>query len=146
MQRRTLSLKTLVELGACFDERRVFEEHFGKSVRVTPGLCVRVFDLFNWQWAARNLLSYPAWTEYWRGCDSAWTEYCRVRSTALAEFERVRSTALAECHLGCDTAWAKYERVRSTALAEYKRVCDPLLAECNRVRARTFGEMYNKDA
>ena len=124
MQRRTLSLKRLVELGACSNQCRIFEERFGKSVRVTPGLCVRVAQVFDWDWAASHLLSKTALAECNLACDSALAEYNRVCNSALAEYNRV-----------CNSAWAEYERAYNSAWAE-----------CTRAHARVFGELYNKDA
>ena len=107
MQRRTLSLKRLVDLGACSPQRQLFEKHFGKSVRVTPGLCVRVALLFNWRWAARNLLSRSALAEYRRVCDLALAEYNRAHDAAWDEYTRAH-----------DPAWAEYNRARARIFGE----------------------------
>jgi hypothetical protein len=113
-----LTLETLLKRGACADQRQRFADTFGKSVDVTPELCMSVADQFTWAWAARCLLSPEAQAEYKRVCAPAQAD--RVCYSAWAEYKRV-----------CDSAWAEYERVRDSALAEHKRVC-----------AREFGRLY----
>jgi cell division septum initiation protein DivIVA len=115
-----LTLDTLRAKNACAGQLAEFRARFGDSVDVTPGLCESVAPVFNWDWAARNLLTA-----------SARAEYERVRAAALAEYERVTASA-----------WAEYERVTAPALAEYERVRASAWAEHQRARARAFGEAY----
>ena len=63
-QSRSLTLDTLKRLGACRDQLDLFKAAFGRSTPVTPELCLEYADLFNWHWAANNLLSSAAWAEY----------------------------------------------------------------------------------
>ena len=120
---RTLTLQTLIDKGACYAQVELFRAKFGESVRVTQRLCVSVADAFDWNWAARHLLSKPAQAKYGRVTAAALAEYKRVTAPAQAKYERVTAAAGAEC-------W----RVRAPALAEY-----------GRVTARTFAKLYNED-
>ena len=86
--------------GACENQVKLFESLSGDSLELTEALCVEHANKFDWEWAARNLLSDAAWAEYERVCAPARAEYVRVRDAARAEYERVR-----------DPAWAEYERV-----------------------------------
>ena len=86
-----LTLETLIERSACADQRQRFANTFGKSVDVTPELCMSVADQFDWVWAVRRLLSPEAQAEYDRVCAPALAEYKRVRAPAQAEYERVRA-------------------------------------------------------
>ena len=148
-----LTLETLLKRGACADQCQRFADTFGKSVDVTPELCMSVADQFDWSWAARCLLSPEARAEHERVCAPARAEYKRVRDSALAEYWRVRAPALAEYERVRDSALADYKRVRDSALAEYWRVCASAWAEYERVRdsaqaeyervcAREFGRLY----
>ena len=123
---RTLTLQTLIDKGACYAQVELFRAKFGESVRVTQRLCVSVADAFDWNWAARHLLSKPARAE----CG-------RVTAPARAEYERVTAPARAER--------AEYERVTEPAGAEYWRVKAAAQAEYGRVTARTFAKLYNED-
>jgi hypothetical protein len=120
---RTLTLKTLIDKGACDAQVELFRAKFGESVRVTQRLCVSVVDAFDWNWAARHLLSAPALAEYRRVKAAAWAEYRRVKAAAPAEYGRVAAAA-----------WAEYRRVTAAAPAEY-----------GRVTARTFAKLYNQN-
>jgi hypothetical protein len=52
MKSRTLTLATLVALGACEDQRNLFHRNFGDSVEITVALCVQHAAEFRWGWAA----------------------------------------------------------------------------------------------
>ena len=99
-----VTVTLLKRKGACSEQVALFKELFPKGVEITEEVCVGVADKFNWNWAAENLLSVPAYAEYQRVTVPAYAEYQRVRAPAYAEYERV--TAPAD---------AKYERVRASA-------------------------------
>jgi hypothetical protein len=61
---RPLLLTTLIEHRACPDQVELFRTTFGQSVNVSVGLCRKHASLFDWGWAARNLLSPPAQAAY----------------------------------------------------------------------------------
>ena len=92
---RKLTFTQLKAKGACADQLALFELTFGNSVIVDVELCQRVASQFDFDWAARNLLSAPASAEYERVTAPASAEYERVTAPALAEYERVRATAFA---------------------------------------------------
>jgi hypothetical protein len=66
MKSKILKLATLIELHACTSQTDLFKERFGESVEITETLCEGVATLFDFDWAARNLLTAPAWAEYQR--------------------------------------------------------------------------------
>ena len=71
MSGRILTLATLKKAGACSDQVALFRKLFGESVEVTDSLCVEHAEEFSWGWAAGNLLTAPAWTEYDRATGAA---------------------------------------------------------------------------
>ena len=97
---RVLTLATLIDKGACSSQVDLFRSRFGESVEVTAELCASVAAVFDWDWAARNLLSPPAWAEYERVRAPAWAEHERVTAPALAEYERVRAASWAQSYIG----------------------------------------------
>ena len=96
---RILHLKTLQELGACANQVELFRKRFGKSVRVTKALCVKVAQDFNFDWAAQNLLTPKEWAEFERAVAAAWAEYKRAVAPAWAEYQRVVASAFAKGYL-----------------------------------------------
>ena len=109
---KTIGVAKLRKLGACHSQVDKFKEIFGnKPVAVTVELCVAHAQDFNWDWAANNLLTAPAKTEYSRVVASARSEYNRVVAPARSEYDRVAAAARSE-----------YNRVVAPALAEYDRV------------------------
>ena len=117
---RKINLKQLLDAKACSDQVVLFVQKFGASVDVTVELAVSLAGVFDFHWAAENLLQ-----------PSAWSEYERVKAPALAEYERVKGSA-----------WAEYRRVKTSALAEYERVKASAWAEYERVEASTFATAY----
>ena len=107
MKSRILELQTLVNNGACAEQVRLFREKFGESVFVTEDLCVSVAREFDFNWAARHLLSPAALDEYERVTAPAWAEYERVKASARAEYERVTAPALAEYERATAAAFAR---------------------------------------
>ena len=77
-----ITLRHLKLKGACSEQVALFQKHFGQGGEVTLEKCLSVADVFDWSWAARNLLS-PA----------ADTEYERAKASALAEYERAKAAA-----------------------------------------------------
>jgi hypothetical protein len=69
---------------ACSDYRNVFRDLFPDGVEVSVPMAVRFADQFDWDWAAENLLSA-----------AASTEYDKVRAPAYAEYEKVTAAAWA---------------------------------------------------
>jgi Rps23 Pro-64 3,4-dihydroxylase Tpa1-like proline 4-hydroxylase len=156
MYRRTVSLKTLVRLEACSSQRELFEKHFGKSVRVTSGLCVRVANKFDWDWAAQHLISSQALVEYNRARDQARDEYNRARDQARDEYNRARDQAKDEFTKTIDEFTKtidEYRKASNQAMDEYTKACGQATDEYRRsgtdeyykACARVFCELYNKD-
>ena len=129
-----LTSRKLKLLGACSSQIALFKELGRDTKEITLALCVKHASQFDWNWAAKHLLSPPALAEYERVKAPALAEYKRVEAPALAKYERVEAPALAE-----------YKRVEAPALAEYERVKAPALAEYERMQARTFWMLYQKE-
>ena len=85
--------RLLKSKGACESQVELFAGLYPKGVAVTEAVCVAVFDKFDWNWAALNLLSEAASAEYERVGAAAWAEYGRVTAPAWAEYERVTASA-----------------------------------------------------
>lgn len=74
----TVTLGLLAELGACGSQRREFENLFGNEpVEVTPELCEKHAETFDWDWASRNMLTRDQFREYLRRYGAAKREYER---------------------------------------------------------------------
>ena len=91
--------------GACAEQRTLFKQHFGKGGEVTLTKVLSVASDFNWNWAARHLLSAPALAEYGKAIAPARAEYGKVCATAWAEYGKVCATALAEYDKVCASTW-----------------------------------------
>jgi cell division septum initiation protein DivIVA len=100
-----LTTQDLQRAKACRSQIDLFREHFGEGGTVTLVKVRKVAHLFNWDWAARRLLSHSASAEYERVTASAQAEYDRLSAPAWAEYDRVRASALAEYDRVTASAW-----------------------------------------
>ena len=128
-----LYARDLQAAKACPEQVALFRAHFGDGGTVTLAKVRKAALLFNWDWAARFLLSPASRAEYARvkvlaraEYDSvtvpAWVEYEHVIASARAEYRRVTASALAEHDSVTALAWAEYARVKASAwFAGWKR-------------------------
>ena len=63
--KRYVTLNMLVESRACQLQTLIFHDAFGERVLVTEHICSVYANIFNWFWAAENLLS-PKALDYFR--------------------------------------------------------------------------------
>ncbi len=131
MKNLVITAKQLEAMKACEKQIRIFREKFGESVsftseaeaKETAAIFAAVFDF---DWAAKNMLR-----------EEAWAEYERATGAALAEYERATGPALAEYERATGPAWAEYKRATGAARAEYERATGAAFAsafwkqECN---------------
>ena len=68
----TLTIKDLRAADACEKQVKLFEQHFGDGGTVTLAKVRKVASLFDWNWAARYLLSPARRAEYERVKAPAW--------------------------------------------------------------------------
>ena len=127
-----LTAEMLRKKGACDEQVELFVELFGESANVTQKLAMTHATKFDWDWAAKKLLSRAKYTEYYKVCGAAWAEYRKVRGPALAEYCKV-----------CGPAWAEYRKARDAAWAEFDKVCDAARAEYDNVRGPAWARAYN---
>ena len=86
-----ITLAQLKAKNACSDQVTEFERRFGESVEISEAACLAVADAFDWDWAARNLLSAPLYAEYGRHCARLDAEYGRHCAPLDAEYKRQRA-------------------------------------------------------
>ena len=79
---KTLTASTLEQKHACVAAIGLFRKSFGEAIEITPELCAEHAQDFDFDWAARHLLSAPALAEYEK-----------ARAPALAEYEKARAPA-----------------------------------------------------
>lgn len=104
---KILSLQTLIDKGACLSQVELFREKFGESVEVTESLANQVVHEFDFDWAARHLLSTPTYKEYKKLCAPAYEEYKKMRDLVYKEYKTVCGLAYEEYKKVCAIAFAK---------------------------------------
>ena len=97
--RRLLRASTLVRLGACSDQVRLFRKLFGTQVYVTVSRAEGVADKFDLDWLANRILSASALDEYARATAPARAEYGRAVASAEAEYGRAVAPAWARAYI-----------------------------------------------
>ncbi len=79
-----ITYQELQAKGACANQLALFKKHFGPSVVVTLEAVLAVADVFNWDWAARNLMSPKACKVY----QDAIAPACKVYDDAIAPAQK----------------------------------------------------------
>ena len=127
-----ITLDQLIDANACKSQREEFSRLFpsGKA-RVTVERAKALALVFDWDWAARRLLTPEGEAAYWAATAPAWATYEAVRATALAAYDDARADA-----------WATYNAVRATALAAYDDARADARAAYNAAKAEAFARIY----
>ena len=103
----TITAKRLEELGACQCQIATFRAIWGDGpAPMTVEAAVEHAETFNWEWAARYLLTYAARAEYERATASTRAQYDRAKYER-AVFGRATAPAWAECKRACARAFAE---------------------------------------
>ncbi len=64
-----LTHSMLVKRDACKAQRDLFKRIFPEGVHVTPDVCVKFAEAFQWGWAAAALLNRTNYNKWlWRDC------------------------------------------------------------------------------
>jgi hypothetical protein len=95
--------------GACRPQRGLFRHIFPNGVIPTAEL-IAAHPEFDYNWAAKHLLSGPARAEYER-----------IIAPALADYERTIALSLADYGRADAAEWGKYRRAMVAAWADYQR-------------------------
>ena len=123
-----ITLQQLIDKGACAGQVRLFKRRYGGSVRVTKRECIAAAQLFDWDWAAQNLLSAPArraWDEAIVTARRAWDE-------AIVTARRARGEAIVTARRAYHEATATAERAYHEATATAERAWDEATATVRR--------------
>ena len=147
MESRTLTLATLVRKGACREQREKFAKLFGKSVEITEALCAEHANEFNWDWAARNLLSASASARaaYDAAVAPALAAYDAAMAPAWAAYDAARASAQAAYDAAMAPAWAAYDAAMAPAWAAYAAAMAPARAAYAAAMASAWARAYIAD-
>ena len=99
---------------ACKTQYELFVEHFPDGVEVTELVCVSVANIFDWEWAALNLLPAPLYADY------------KAKSAALYTNYEVKRAALYTDCVVKRAAYADYEVKRAALYTNYEAKCAAL--------------------
>ena len=149
-----ITTRMLQAKRACSPQLTKFTELFPEGTEITETLCVQHASVFQWAWAAENLLSAPARAEYDKVRASAWAEYDKVCASTRAEYGKASAAAAAAAaeynetckipRLAFEKAtagltWAEYSEDTPEAL-EYKKVSKAAWTKYLQVRADAQAE------
>lgn len=92
-----ITKELLAEKHACREQRRLFDSLFPEGVEVTPELCERYADLFDWEWASFELLS-----------DESRDRYVVAVERAYDKYDKKYAELVAQKYMTVDAAWRAY--------------------------------------
>lgn len=131
-----LTVKTLLNHGACTAQVLRFQRLFGTSVEVTEDLCAAHAMDFSWDWAANHLLSDEGRTAYVRAREQADEAFDVREARAWDVFNKIKGQVE-------DTDPAAAE-VLAFAYDTYCKLMKPTRALYTKAQARAFGRFYGQ--
>ena len=139
-RRMIITLKMLRQQHACPNQVARFQELFGAKAAVTVELAVKHAQDFDWDWAARSLLSAAGYSAYnaataaaERAYDAAMAAALRAYDAATAGQRRAYAAATDEAACAYNVATAGQRRAYDAATAgprlAYAAACARAFAE-----------------
>ena len=138
----TITIRQLIRAGACAEQRAKFRALFDTSVEVTEELAIQHARMFDWDWAADNLLPEDAWEAYDQAKASAREARGRAQETAWEAYDQAKAIALEAHDQAQETAWEAYDRAKAIALEAYDRVQETAWEAYDRAKAIAFAGLY----
>jgi len=104
-----ITLTQLYTAHACSDQVLLFKHFFGGEVEVTRELALQYASRFDFEWAAKTLLSSLARKMYREATASVWKAYDEASKPAWKAY--IKTTA---------PAWTTYRKATAPARKEYE--------------------------
>ena len=129
-----MTSKILKAKGACTSQVLEFRERWPRGLTLTSEEQAREVALiaaqvFDWDWAAQNLLSPEGRREFRRVAEPALQEYLRVDNAAFQEYLRIKDAARQEYLRVIEPARQEYLRIKDAAWQEFENQCAVAFAE-----------------
>jgi hypothetical protein len=130
---RTITLAEVVAKGVCPEAVALFQQHFGESVEATEANALAVASVFNWDTAARALLSPQAREAF----NTVTAEPRKAHDAAMADARKTLNAAIAE---PVKAFYAAAEPYRHLDEASDYKAYDAATAEAREAYAVTTAE------
>ncbi len=153
---RTLTLITLKTNNACNEQVELFQKLFGDSVEITPELCIKHANDFDFTWAANNLLSKSSLYKYRNIRDTEYAIYINERNTewgkyltketmARNKYNISRNTTSNEYNDKNSVVYKKYYAERKSASDKYDNKTNTIYNKFCAEKASAFANAYIND-
>jgi len=87
-----ITLSLLESKGACDDQVRLFRTHFGECpAPLDDATALRMASVFDFDWAAQNLLSPEGWKAYEEAEASLWKTYMEAKAPLLKAYDDAKA-------------------------------------------------------
>ena len=134
--------QTLRALGSCGEYVNKFQRLFPDGTVITTELCVEHHDVFDWHWAASNLLDHRF--ETWDRESATASEALRRRRTELSVRLNDQVTRFEQNYRDGRLTARQYDDKRTLAYREHDRGIAEVDVELTKLRAQVFGDIYAK--
>ena len=90
-----ITLSLLKSKGACDNQVLLFRNHFGEGpAPLDDATALRMASVFDFGWAAQNLLSPEGWKAYEEAEESLWKTYDDARAPLLKAYKEAKAPLL----------------------------------------------------
>ena len=112
-----ITYRMLKAKGACYTQVELFKKTFPEGAKLSVELAVSVASKFDFDWAARNLLSEasraayeeavaPLWAAYEEAVAPLWAAYKEAKAPLWAAYEEAKAKLFAELYIKENTCTA----------------------------------------
>ena len=119
-----ITLEMLKAHKACKNQYKLFAELFADGVEITEELCAKHAQDFDFEWAARHLLSPLMWKAY----DEATAPHRKAYEEATAAHRKAYEQAIAAHRKALDEATAPHWKAYDEAIASHRKTFSEALA------------------
>ncbi len=132
---------------ACGDHRAEFIKRFPdgvtfKSERDAVRQCVAVADVFDWDWAAENLLNEVAWNTYEEAHTLLLKAYKDGRMLFLKTYSDARAALWKTYNKACTPLRKTHDESRAALWKTYEEAIAPWVKTYNKAHATEFAKAF----
>ena len=136
------NIEILKKHDACQPQIELFTKHFADGAPLTVEAALSVSTVFDWNWAAKNLLTALNRDAYRAATKPALEAYDASLKAALEAYNASLKADDDAHEAAMKPARDAYEAARDTAFDAYSAATKPLINNGCDVRAKAFAELY----
>lgn len=139
-----VTVETLRNRGACSEYCGRFRRTFPDGSPITPEICTEHYQVFDWHWAAEQLLDVRVGYRLWTDRVSELSQELQTERRGVEDEYNRTTTDLRDAHDQGKISSTTFHRKLDVASQNYAQKITQLDQASRRARAQAFGELFQK--